>query len=138
MVDLILLLFLNPIIHHSFPMKIHNFKELKVWQKAMDVAAQAYILTASYPKEEKYGLISQIQRAAVSVPSNLAEGCGRVSVKELQHFVSIAMGSSYELETQMILACRFGYIFERSLKKFELELLPVQKMLFGFYNSLEK
>lgn len=119
-------------------MNIHNFKELKVWKKAMDVTVQAYILTASIPKDENYGLISQIQRAAVSVPSNLAEGCGRVSKKELQHFVSISMGSSYELETQMILAHRFGYISEQSLREFEMELTPVQKMLYGFYNSLDK
>ncbi len=119
-------------------MKIHNFKELNVWKKAVDITVQAYRLTASFPKEEKYGLISQIQRAAVSIPSNIAEGCGRVSDKELQHFVSISMGSSYELETQMILAFRFGYISEELLKEFELALLPVQKMLYGFYNSLEK
>ncbi len=119
-------------------MKIHNFKELNVWKKAMDVTVQAYILTASFLKEEKFGIISQIQRAAVSIPSNIAEGCGRVSDKELKHFVSISMGSSYELETQMILAFRFGYISEEALKEFELELLPVQKMLYGFYNSFEK
>jgi len=102
------------------------------------VTVCAFKLTASFPKEEKYGLISQIQRAAVSVPSNLAEGCGRVSDKELQHFVSISMGSSYELETQIILAFRFGYITEESLKEFESELVPVQKMLYGFYNSIKK
>ncbi len=119
-------------------MKIHNFKELTVWKKAMDVTVKAYTITASFPKEEKYGLTSQIQRAAVSVSSNIAEGCGRFSDKELKHFVSISMGSSYELETQMILAFKLGYIAEKTIKEFEEELLPVQKMLYGFYNSLEK
>ncbi len=119
-------------------MKVHNFKELHVWRKAMDVVEKAYVLTSSFPREEKFGLVSQIQRAAVSIPSNLAEGGGRVSNKELQHFISIAMGSSYELETQMQLALRFNYISQEQLKEFELLLSEVQKMLFGFYNSLLK
>lgn len=117
-------------------MKVHNFKELNVWKKGIDLAVLSYILTGFFPKEEKYGLISQIQRASVSIPSNIAEGCGRVSNKELQHFVSISMGSSFELETQMILASRFGYISEEKLKEFEVLVSEVQRMLFGFYNSL--
>lgn len=119
-------------------MKVHNFKELNVWKKAIDLAVLSYILTGFFPKEEKYGLISQIQRACVSVPSNIAEGCGRVSDKELQHFVSISMGSSYELETQMILASRFGYITKEKFTEFEVLVSEVQRMLFGFYNSLSK
>ena len=119
-------------------MKIHNFKELQVWQKAMDLAVFAYQLTGFFPKEEKYGLISQIQRCAVSIPSNLAEGSGRVSDKEFQHFISIAMGSSFELETQVILAFRFKYISEVQMTAFEEMVRPVQKMCFGLYNSLQK
>src|SRR5882757_3244406 len=99
-------------------MRIHNFKELLVWQKSMDLAVFAYQLTSFFPKEEKFGLISQIQRCAVSIPSNIAEGSGRVSKKEFQHFVSISMGSSFELETQVILAFRFNYITEEQLKVF--------------------
>jgi four helix bundle protein len=118
-------------------MKIHNFKELQVWQKAMDLAVFAYQLTGYFPKEEKYGLISQIQRCAVSIPSNIAEGSGRVSNKEFQHFISIAMGSSFELETQVILAFRFRYINEEQLTAFEEMVRPVQKMSFGLYNSLQ-
>jgi four helix bundle protein len=83
-------------------MNIHNFKELQVWQKAMDLAVFAYQLTGFFPKEEKFGLIYQIQRCAVSIHSNIAEGSGRVSNKEFQHFISIAMGSSFELETQVL------------------------------------
>lgn len=118
-------------------MKIHNFKELQVWQKAMDLAVFTYRLTGFFPKEERYGLISQIQRCVVSVPSNIAEGSGRVSKKEFQHFISIAMGSSFELETQVILAFRFNYIKEEQLTDFEKLVTPVQKMCFGLYNSLE-
>ncbi len=117
-------------------MKIHNFKELVVWQKAMDLAVFTYQLTGLFPKEEKYGLISQIQRCCVSIPSNIAEGSGRVSKKEFQHFISIAMGSSFELETQMILAFRFNYINEQQINEFSTSVPPVQKMLFGLYNSL--
>ena len=70
-------------------MKIHNFKELLVWQKAMDLVVFAYQLTSFFPKKEKYGLISQIQHCAVSIPSNIAEGSGRVSDKEFQHYNSL-------------------------------------------------
>lgn len=119
-------------------MKIHNFKELQVWQKAMDLSVFVYQLTSYFPKEEKFGLISQIQRWAVSIPSNIAEGSGRVSGKEFQHFISIAMGSSFELETQISLAFRFKYISEEQLTAFEEMVRPVQKMSFGLYNSLQK
>ena len=118
-------------------MKIHNFKELQVWQKAMDLAVFTYQLTGYFPKEEKYGLISQIQRAAVSIPSNIAEGSGRVSDKDFQRFISIAMGSSFELETQVILAFRFKYINEEQITAFDEMVRPVQKMSFGLYNSLQ-
>lgn len=117
-------------------MQIHNFKELLVWKKAMELVTFTYMLTNAFPKEEKYGLISQIQRCAVSIPSNIAEGSGRVSKKEFQHFISIAMGSSFELETQMILSFRFKYITQEQLDEFETFVSPVQKMAFGLYNSL--
>jgi four helix bundle protein len=119
-------------------MKIHNFKELIVWQRAMDLVVLTYQLTGFFPKEEKYGLISQIQRCAVSIPSNIAEGSGRVSTKEFQHFISIALGSSFELETQVILAFRFNYISESQMSEFDLSVRPVQKMSYGLYDSLEK
>ena len=118
-------------------MKIHNFRELQVWQKAMELVVLTYQTTCSFPKEEKYGLISQIRRCAISIPSNLAEGSGRVSHKEFQHFISIAMGSAFELETQMILAFRFKYIDQEQMTVFEAMIKPIQKMCFGLYNSLE-
>jgi four helix bundle protein len=117
-------------------MKIHNFKELLVWQKAMDLVVFIYHLTRAFPIEEKYGLISQVQRCAVSIPSNIAEGSGRVSKKEFQHFISIAMGSSFELETQVILAFNFNYISKEQLDEFGILIAPIQKMSFGLYNSL--
>jgi four helix bundle protein len=118
-------------------MKVHNFRELIVWQKAMDLAVHAYLLTGYFPREEKYGLISQIQRSAISIPSNIAEGCGRITAKDFQHFIAIAMGSSFEMETQLILACRIGYLKDEQLKEFELAVGPVQRMLNGLYDSMK-
>lgn len=117
-------------------MQIHNFKELLVWQKSIELVVFTYSLTANFPSEEKFGLRSQIQRCAVSIPSNIAEGSGRVSSKEFQHFLSVSMGSSFELETQMILADKFNYIKKQELDEFNIMILPIQKMLFGLYKSL--
>ncbi|WP_232336569.1 four helix bundle protein [Mucilaginibacter aquatilis] len=75
---------------------MHNFKELKVWKAGMEVCKLIFATTRSFPASERYGLTSQITRAAVSIPSNIAEGCGRRSSKELYQFLSIALGSSFE------------------------------------------
>jgi four helix bundle protein len=91
-------------------MSVINYKYLKVWQISMDIAEQIYSLTQGFPKQETYGLTSQLQRAAVSIPSNLAEGHTRDSTKEFLHFISIPLGSLAELETQLILAQRFKYL----------------------------
>ena len=115
-----------------------NYKNLNVWILSMKTVKEIYNLTRSYPQDEQYGLKSQTNRAAVSIPSNIAEGSGRVSKKEFQHFISVAMGSSFELETQIILAFRFNYIKEEQLNDFSDLIGPVQKMSFGLYNSLEK
>jgi four helix bundle protein len=91
-------------------MSISRFRELKAWQLSMDLAERVYLLTDAFPKSETYGLTSQIRRAAVSVPSNLAEGCGRDSTKEFLHFIAIAVGSICEIETQLLLSQRLKYI----------------------------
>ncbi|MEO9210542.1 MAG: four helix bundle protein [Ginsengibacter sp.] len=115
---------------------MHNFKELLVWQKSMDLVELVYKLIDCFPKDEKYGLVSQVQRCAVSIPSNIAEGSGRASKKEFQHFLSIAIGSSFELETQLILAFKFNYIAESQLNEFEKLVSEIQKMIHGLYKSL--
>lgn len=117
-------------------MKVHNFRELIVWQKAIDLVVSAYKITSLFPTAEKFGLTSQIQRSAISIPSNIAEGCGRVTAKDFQHFLSIAMGSSFEIETQIILASKLGYIPIEQLKLFEEAVGPIQRMLNGLYESL--
>jgi four helix bundle protein len=89
---------------------MHNLKELKIWHKAIELSTEIYRLTANFPTEEKYGLTSQIRRAAVSIPSNIAEGAGRNSDKEFTYFLGISNGSSYELQTQLIISKNLNLI----------------------------
>ncbi|MCF7790539.1 MAG: four helix bundle protein [Victivallales bacterium] len=91
-------------------MTVKNYRELIVWQKAMDLTEQIYQVTKNFPREEIYGLTSQILRAAVSVPSNIAEGQARSSTAEFKNFLSIARGSLAEVETQVLIAHRLNYI----------------------------
>ncbi|MGF1565201.1 MAG: four helix bundle protein [Flavobacteriales bacterium] len=91
----------------------HNFKALKVWQLGVQLATDVYALTAEFPDAERYGLTAQMRRAAVSVPSNIAEGAGRNTDKSFQQFISIALGSLNELETQLVIADRLGLNINR-------------------------
>jgi len=93
---------------------MHNFRELKIWQKSISLVTDVYGNTMSFPNSEKFGLTNQIRRSAVSVPSNIAEGCGRNSDKELVHFLGISNGSSFELETQLIIAQNLKFIKEET------------------------
>jgi four helix bundle protein len=96
---------------------VRNYKELLVWQRAMELACEAYALTGRLPKEEMYALGDQIRRSAISVPSNIAEGYGRNSTRDYVRFLSIARGSRYELETQLLLCVRLGYIAESDIER---------------------
>ena len=91
-------------------MAVRNYSELIAWQKAMDLVAMVYASTKTFPKEELYGLTNQLRRAAVSVPSNIAEGQGRKSRNEFVRYLSIAHGSLCEVETQILIAERLGYL----------------------------
>ena len=91
-------------------MAVKNFKELVVWQKSMEVAKMIYSLVRKLPKEELFALSDQMRRAAVSIPSNIAEGHGRSSKKELVHFLFVSLGSASELETQLILSQQLGFL----------------------------
>ena len=91
-------------------MEIQDFKDLVVWQKAMDLTAEVYRLTKKLPKDELYGLTNQLRRAAVSIPSNIAEGNARGSQREYVRFLSIARGSKSEVETQLLLCVKLGYL----------------------------
>ena len=107
---------------------MHNYKQLKIWQKSIDLVVDVYKATAEFPKEEKYGLTSQMRRSAVSVPSNIAEGAGRNSDKEFNHFLAIAHGSSYELETQVIVSERLQLLSKELCDDLCIKINEIQKM----------
>jgi four helix bundle protein len=117
---------------------MHNLKELKIWIKAIDLAAEVYRVTSSFPAEEKFGLTSQSRRAAVSISSNIAEGAGRSSSKEFKYFLGIANGSSFELQTQLFISSKLGLINSEELEKLLLLIDELQKMNYGFQNMLIK
>jgi len=118
-------------------MAVKDYRELIVWQKAVDLVETVYRASASFPKEEVYGLTSQIRRAAVSVPSNIAEGQARNTTADFLHFLSIARGSLKEVGTQVIIARRLGYIDAQ--KESELTNLTeeVSRLISGLTNSLK-
>jgi four helix bundle protein len=115
---------------------MHNFKELKVWQKAVDLAVKVYTVTKSFPEEEKFGLVSQMRRAGVSVPSNIAEGCAKTSSKSFANSLEVSLGESFELENQLIISKRVGILDSTTSKEMEVELSEVQRMIIGLKNSL--
>lgn len=108
---------------------IKSYKELIVWQKSIGLVKEIFLLTNAFPKSELYGIISQMRRAAVSIPSNIAEGYGRKSHKEYSQYYSIAYGSALELETQIIISKDLGLASEKSFIQAEALLLEVLKML---------
>ncbi len=115
---------------------MNKFKDLLVWQKSMDLAEEVYRLTADFPVSEKFNLESQIKKSVVSISSNIAEGAGRNSKNEFKHFLSIALGSSYELETQLILSSRLNYGSKANIDLLLVKLDEIQKMLVGLQKSL--
>lgn len=117
---------------------MRNFKELKIWQKGFEIAAKSFKLTASFPKEEKYGITSQITRAAVSIPSNIAEGSSRSSEKDYNRFIEIALGSTFELETQLLISQAVSFGDNNLSAKILSDLNEEQKMLISFMNKLNK
>jgi len=116
--------------------EIRNHKDLEVWKKSMDLVSNIYKITESFPNKELYGLTNQIRRAAVSVPSNIAEGAARSSKKEFIQFLYIALGSLSELETQIIIASRLEYL--NNLDTLLEDLKVVQKLINGLIYYLKK
>jgi len=117
-------------------MALQSYHDLVAWQKAMDLAQRTYEVSAVYPKHELYGLASQTRAAAVSIPSNIAEGQGRRSTREFLHHLSIAHGSLCELETQILLARRLGYLKEDQSGGVMALAREVGRVINGLYNSL--
>ena len=117
---------------------IRSHRDLIVWQKAMDLTVSIYQLTKNFPKEETYGLISQIRRSSASIPANIAEGQGRRSSKEFQQFLANARGSLLELDTHLELSFRVGYISKNQHNEMREKISEVGRILNGLMRSLNK
>jgi len=118
-------------------MDIKTFKDLKVWQKSMDIVKEIYKLSINFPGEEKYVLTPQIRRSAISIPSNIAEGYGRNSKKDYIRFLQIAKGSLYELKTQLEIAFELNYINDKAkYNEVEGKLIEIDKMLYSLIQKL--
>ena len=119
---------------HKKPIK--SYRDLEVWQRGIDLTEQVYETTRPFPEEEKFGLTSQLRRAAVSVPSNIAEGWGRAATKDYVRFLRIARGSLAEMETQLVIAHRLGYLSKRMMLAILEETTIEGKMLLSLIRSL--
>ena len=117
---------------------MHNYKELNVWQKSRVLVKELYELMSNVSSQEQYGIVAQIKRAVISIPSNIAEGAGRNSKKDFSRFLDISLGSAFELETQIIFLLDLDLISKLEFDRMNEKILEVQRMLFGLKNSLQK
>ncbi len=118
-------------------MRGHNFRELNVWKQSVAFVTEIYVITKLFPQEEQYGLTSQIRRASVSIPSNIAEGSGR-SDKDFARFIDMSLSSTYEVETQLIIAKNLGYISEEDFQFLIENLRSIENQLHGLSKYLNK
>ena len=118
-------------------MEISSHKDLKVWQESMNLVIHIYEVTKNFPSTEQFGMVSQMRRSAVSIPSNIAEGSGRKGEKELCRFLYIALGSLAELETQLEISTRLNFILEVDKKDILPRIFYIRKMLAGLIKSLK-
>ncbi len=116
---------------------MRDFKKIQVWEKAHQLTLQLYKITASFPKEELYGLTSQIRRAASSIPTNIAEGAGRDTQAELARFIHIASGSASELEYHVLLARELEYIDSQAYSELQAAIVEIKRMLHGFERTVQ-
>jgi four helix bundle protein len=117
--------------------KIRGFKDLIVWQRSVALAVKIYQITRNYPREETYGLTSQLRRAAVSIPSNIAEGHGKGSRPSFASHIDIALGSAAELETQLEISLKIGFLSQSDSDSLLAELNEIVKMLYGLLNKVQ-
>jgi len=115
---------------------VQNFKELNVWNKAHLLTLEIYTISKTFPKEELYGLTSQIRRSSASIPTNIAEGCGRGGSVDFGRFLQIAIGSANELEYQLILSRDLNYFSDKDYQALSDQLLEVKRMLLGLYRKV--
>jgi four helix bundle protein len=115
---------------------MRDFRPLKVWQKAHSLTLDVYSSTSLFPKSELYGLTSQLRRASASIPTNIAEGCGRDTEKSLKQFMQIAMGSASELDYLLVLSKDLGFLEKNSYEQLQFDVIEIKKMLSSFIVSL--
>lgn len=115
----------------------HNYSNLQIWKRSRVFVKNVYSVIHTLPLDEKYGLSSQIKRCAVSVPSNIAEGCGRGTNKQLSHFLNYSIGSLCELETQLLLAVDLDFLSNNDINPLIEELIVIRKMIIGFQKTLK-
>ncbi|NDV45644.1 four helix bundle protein [Paludibacter sp. 221] len=115
---------------------MHNFKQMQIWIKSMELVKDVYQLTESFPGLEKFGLISQMQRAAVSVPANIAEGSAKSSNKDFCRFLEISTGSLFELETLIVLSANLNYLDFQTSEEIQFKINEIEKMIYGFKQKL--
>ena len=116
---------------------MHQFKELGIWKRSRSFCSLIYKVTSSFPESEKFGLTNQLRRASVSIPSNIAEGSSRNSNKDFVRFLRIAIGSAYEIETQLLIAHDLEYLSKENLQKLTQELEEIIKMTSKFTTTLK-
>jgi len=117
---------------------MRNFKELRIWQKGIEIAVKTFQLTDTFPKEDRYGISQQMNRSGISIPSNFAEGSSRKSEKDYARFIEISLGSSFELETQLIIAEKLSKGNQELLTGLKTDVSDQQKMLTGFQSKLNQ
>ncbi len=115
---------------------MHDFKKLIVWEKSVNLSVNLYNSTKEFPSEEKFGLISQIRRSSISIPSNIAEGAGRNHPKEFVNFLGISSGSCNELYTQLMIAQKVNFINEKDFENYIIQIEEIKKMIFKLKQSI--
>lgn len=116
---------------------MHNFKKLKIWTESMELISESYKITRSFPKFETYGLMNQMNRCAVSIPSNIPEGTSKSSDKHFNKYIEDSLGSAFEWETQLNVAFNESYISEEIFKNLEQKIKQIQKMISSFQSRLK-
>jgi len=116
---------------------MHNFRRLDIWSKSMDLVTEIYQLTNTFPSNERFGLISQMQRSAVSIPTNIAEGSAKSGNKDFARFLEMSTGSSFEFETELTIALNLKYIDSMIFESIQNKIIELQKMITRFKNKLD-
>lgn len=117
---------------------MRDFRKYTIWKEGIELVKEIYQLISSFPKEEKFGLVSQMCRASISIPSNIAEGCSRKSEKEFCRFLEISMGSSFELETQLLISVELGFLNQDSIQEILLKIERLQKQINQLILKIDK